>query len=204
MLAHHGFVTQDPETKAYKAGHVLLRIGLASVNSLDIRALLRPFLEELRDETGETVHAAILQGSEVLFIDCAESPMALRVASRVGTAMWAHCTSVGKAWLACESDDFLRGLYPSPKLAALTPSSITSRAALITELAEIRRVGYAHNENESEIGVGSLSCAVCDHGGKPVASVSVSVPLARMTPERWEVLAKAVQRTARAIGVILP
>jgi len=204
MLAHHGFVVQDPETKAYMAGHVLLRIGLSSVNNLDIRTLLRPFLEELRDETGETVHAAVLQGSEVMFIDCAESPMALRVTYRVGPLMWAHCTSVGKAWLACESDDFLRGLYPSPKLPALTADSITSRAALMTELAEVRRAGYSHNEGESEVGVGSVSAAVCDHHGKPVAAVSISVPLARMTPERWEVLAKAVQRTCRAVAATLP
>jgi IclR family transcriptional regulator, acetate operon repressor len=204
MLAHHGFVVQDPDSKAYKAGHVLLRIGLSSVHSLDIRTLLRPFLEELRDETGETVHAAILQGSEVLFIDCAESPMALRVTSRVGTLMWAHCTSIGKAWLACESDDFLRGLYPSPKLPALTPDSITSRAALMTELAEVRRLGYSHNEGESEVGVGSVSSAVCDRYGKPVASVSVSIPLARMTPDRWDELGKAVQRTCRAVAATLP
>jgi DNA-binding IclR family transcriptional regulator len=204
MLAHHGFVVQDPDSKAYKAGHVLLRIGLSSVHNLDIRTLLRPFLEELRDETEETVHAAILQGNEVMFIDCAESPMALRVTSRVGTLMWAHCTSVGKAWLACESDDFLRGLYPSPKLPAITPDSLTSRAALMTELAEVRRLGYAHNEGESEVGVGSVSAAVCDHSGKPVASISISVPLARMTAERWDLLAKAVQRTSRAIGSTLP
>lgn len=204
MLAHHGFVVQDPDSKAYKAGHVLLRIGLNSVNNLDLRTLLRPFLEELRDETEETVHAAILQGNEVMFIDCAESPMALRVTSRVGTMMWAHCTSIGKAWLACESDDFLRGLYPSPKLPALTAESITSRAALMAELAEVRRVGYSHNESESEVGVGSVSAAVCDRHGKPVASLSVSVPLARMNPERWDLLAKAVQRTCRAIAASLP
>lgn len=204
MLAHHGFVVQDPDSKAYKAGHVLLRIGLSSVNKLDLRTLLRPYLEELRNETEETVHAAILQGNEVMFIDCAESPMALRVASRVGTSMWAHCTSIGKAWLACESDDFLRGLYPSQKLPALTPDSITSRMALMAELAEVRRLGYSHNEGESEVGVGSVSAAVCDRHGKPVASISVSVPLARMNPERWDLLAKAVQRTCRAIAAILP
>jgi DNA-binding IclR family transcriptional regulator len=204
MLAYHGFVVQDPDSKAYKAGHVLLRIGLSSVHNLDIRTLLHPFLEELRDETGETVHAAVLQGNQVLYIDCEESPMALRVASRVGTLTLAHCTSVGKAWLACESDDFLRGLYPSAQLPALTEGSITSRAALITELAEVRRLGYSHNEGESEIGVGSVSCAVRDREGRPVAAISVAVPLARMTPDRWELLAKSVQRTCRAAAQTLP
>ena len=204
MLAHHGFVVQDPDSKAYKAGHVLLRIGLSSVHNLDIRTLLHPFLEELRDETGETAHAAVLQGDQVLYIDCAESPRALRVASRVGTLVLAHCTSLGKSWLACESDDFLRGLYPSPRLPALTPESITSRAALMTELAQVRRAGYARNESESEVGVGSVSATVCDRQGKPVAGVSVAVPLARMTPGRWEELANAVQRTCRAAGQTLP
>lgn len=204
MLAHHGFVVQDPESRAYKAGHVLLRIGLSSVNNLEIRTLIHPFLEELRDETRETVHSAVLQDSEVTFIDCAESPQALRVAARVGTLMWAHCTSVGKAWLACESDDFLRGLYPSSRLPALTPNSITSRAALLTELANVRRRGFAYSEGESEVGVGSVAAAVCDGLGRPVAGISVSAPLARMDDERRAVLAEAVQRTCRAAAATLP
>jgi DNA-binding IclR family transcriptional regulator len=74
----------------------------------------------------------------------------------------------------------------------------------MTELAEVRRVGYSRNEGESEIGVGSVSCALRDRHGKPVAGVSVAVPLARMTPDRWEVLAKAVQRTCRAAAQIMP
>jgi IclR family transcriptional regulator, acetate operon repressor len=204
MLAHHGFVVQDPETKAYKAGHVLLMIGLTAVNNLDIRTLVRPFIEELRDETGETSHLAVLDGNEVLYIDCAESPQTLRVTSRVGTKVWAHCTSVGKAWLACESDDFLRGLFPSARLPALTADSIVSRAALMTELEEVRRRGYAKNKGESEVGVGSVSAAVRDHNGRPVASISVSAPLPRLTPQRWTVLADALQRTCRAIASALP
>ncbi len=204
MLVHHDFVSQDPESKAYKAGPVLLRVGLSAARSLDIRTLVRPFLEELRDETGETAHAAILQGREVLFIDCAESPNALRVASRVGTLMWAHCTSVGKAWLACESDDFLRGLYPSPKLPSLTEHSITSRAALLAELADVRRHEFARNVGESEVGVGSVSTAIRDERGRPVATISVSVPLARVPEDHWAVFSDAVLRTRLAIEAALP
>ncbi len=204
MLAHHDFVVQDPESKVYRAGPVLLRIGLKAVKNLDIRTLIHPFAEGLRDEAGETVHVAVLQGAEMLFVDCAESPQALRVVSRVGTKMWAHCTSVGKAWLACESDDFLRGLYPSQKLPALTARSITSRSALLTELAEVRRRGYAHNEGESEVGVGSVSSAVRDDQGRPVASISVSLPLVRMAEDRWDGLAESVQRVCRSVESLLP
>jgi DNA-binding IclR family transcriptional regulator len=204
MLTHHDFVSQDPESKVYRAGPVLLRVGLLATRSLDIRTLILPFVDQLRDETGETVHAAILQGSEMLFIACAESPNALRVASRVGTLMWAHCTSIGKAWLACESDDFLRGMYPSAKLPAMTDKSLTSRSALLSELDRVRRQGFARNVGESELGVGSVSAAVRDHGGRPVASISVSIPLVRISDKRWKVLAEAVQRTVAAIEASLP
>jgi IclR family acetate operon transcriptional repressor len=203
MLSHHSFVSQDPESKVYRAGPVLLRVGLLATRSMEIRTLVLPFIERLRDETAETAHAAVLQGSEMLFIACAESPNALRVASRVGTSMYAHCTSIGKAWLACESDDFLRGLYLWPKLPALTDNSVTSRSALMTELIEVRRQGHARNVEESELGVGSVSAAVREEGGRPVCAVSVSAPLVRMSKKRWVELAEGVTRTRDLIEASL-
>ena len=199
MLVHHGFVIQDPDTKMYRAGPALLRVGLRVVRDLDIRTFVRPFAEDLRDETGETVHVAVLQGNEMLFVDCVESPNALRVASRVGTRMWAHCTSVGKAWLACETDDTIRARYPEAKLPALTDRSITARSTLMTALLETRRRGYATNEGESELGVGSVSTAVRDRTGKPLVSISVSFPLVRMPKERVTQLGAAVMRIRDAV-----
>ena len=204
MLAHHDFVVQDPESKVYKAGPVLLKIGLSAAKNLDMRTVVRPFAEGLRDEIGETVHVAVLQGKEVLFIDCAESRNALRVASRAGTVMWAHCTSVGKAMLAAEPDDVLRGLFRSAKLPGLTEHSITQRADLFAQLEEVRRRGYARNSSESELGVGSVSAALHDLRGRSLAGISISVPLVRMPKERWAVLAEAVVRTARSIEASLP
>lgn len=118
MLAHHGVVVQNHETKAYEQRPVLLKLGLAAIRNAEVRVLLRPVIQGLRDDVGETVHLAVLRGRETLFIDCAESPVALRVASRVGTSMWAHCTASGKAWPACQSDFSLKELFPSNKLHA--------------------------------------------------------------------------------------
>jgi len=204
MLVHHGFAAQDPESKMYRVGQVLLRAGLLAARDLDVRTLIQPYVEQLRDETGETAHAAVLQGDQMLFIACAESPNALRVASRVGTIMWAHCTSIGKAWLACESDDFLRGLYPSPTLPALTDRSITSRAALMTELGAVRRAGFARNDGESEPGVGSVSAALRRRDGRPVVSISVSLPLVRMPDRRWDELVESLLKTKAAAEASLP
>ncbi len=204
MLAHHDLVAQDSESKAYRAGPALLKIGLKAAKNLDMRVLARPFLEALRDQTGETVHLAVLKGKEVLFIDCAESPNALRVASRAGTLMLAHCTSVGKAMLAAQPDSVLKSTYRSAKLPAITEHSVTQRSQLFAQLDEVRHVGYARNSSESELGVGSVSAAVRDSIRRPVAGISIAVPLVRMPEQRWAVLAEAVVRTARSIEATVP
>lgn len=204
MLVHHGLVAQDPESRIYRAGPSLLRVGLLATRDLEVRSMVLPYLDRLRDETDETAHAAILQGDHMLFVACAESPNALRVASRVGTQLWAHCTAIGKAWLAAESDDFLRGLYPSPKLPALTDRSITTRSALMADLQEVRRLGYARNVGESEPGIGAASAAIRGHDGRPIVSISVSVPLVRVPESRWDDLVASMCHVCAAVEAALP
>ena len=104
MLAHHGFVQQEPVTRAYVAGPALVEVGLAVVGSLNVREQARPAMEELAAETGETVHLGVLEGNQVRYVDAVESERALRVVARTGTLVPAHCTSLGKALLAQMTD----------------------------------------------------------------------------------------------------
>lgn len=203
MLQHHKFVRQDQRSKVYEPGQVLVRLGLKAVRDMDIRSVVRPYLAKLRDEVGETVHLVLPQGNEVLFIDSIESPKALRVSSRIGTAMWAHCTSVGKAYLAGESDEQVLALYPAIDLPAITPYSITSRSRLFAELQDIRERGFAESANESELGVGSVGVAIRDHQGRTAACVSVSLPMSRVADARAEIVG-AILRTAADIEAALP
>ena len=85
MLAFHGFVRQEPDSRAYVAGPVLTEIGLAAVRELDIRMHARPALEQLAAALGETAHLAVLEGDSVRYLDAVESPRALRVAARTST-----------------------------------------------------------------------------------------------------------------------
>ena len=199
MLTQYGFVAQDADSKAYALGPLLVRLGLQAAHGLELRTFVLPYIERLRDETRETCSAAVLQGNEMFFIACAESPNALRVVSRVGLSMPAHCTSVGKAWLACETDDFVRGIYPSPKLSGPTEHSLRSRADLLRILQGVRSSGFARNVSEGELGVGSVSATACDGAGRPVVSISISLPLARVSEPRWSELADAVMATRRVI-----
>lgn len=181
MLAYHGFVRQEPESRAYVAGPALVEIGLSAVRQLDIRRPARPVLESLAAALGETVHLAVLEGSNVRYLDAVESSRALRVASRTGSALAANCTASGKALLAALPDQEVSALFPGQKsLTALTTRSITTRSRLLAELKVIRERGYAINREESEDGVASVAVAVRGPQQVPVAALVVSAPVSRM------------------------
>lgn len=203
MLQYHGFVKQDPVTRAYVAGPALLQTGLRAVRKIDVRNQARPFIEALSRGTGETVHLVSLQGAEVLFLDSVESTRAVRVASRVGEMMPAHCTSAGKAVLAQLSPEELDELFPDAGLRRLTDNSIGTRLELEAELERIRKRGYATSGQEAEVGVGSVGVAIPVPAGRPKASLSVSAPVERLTKSVREELAQQALAIVRQIGDVL-
>jgi DNA-binding IclR family transcriptional regulator len=200
MLQYHRFVHQDPETRAYEAGPALMAAGLKVIHKIDIRRRARPHLETLSQATGETVHLAMRQNSDVIFLDAVESPKAVRVASRIGALMPAHCTSVGKALLAQLDDDELLALYPSEDLPKLTARSIGSRAALLKQLNEVRENGYATSGGEAEESVGSVGLAIPKLVGGPAAAISISAPTDRLNSNSEALFVKHARATIAAIA----
>jgi IclR family acetate operon transcriptional repressor len=185
MLAHHGFVQQEPVTRAYIAGPALVEVGLAVVGSLNVREQARPMMEELAAETGETVHLGVLEGDQVRYVDAVESERALRVVARTGTLVPAHCTSLGKALLAQLTDQQVEALYPTSAepFSARTDKSMTTQATLMKEVARARARGYAVNAGETEDDVGSVAVAFRDFAGRP-AAIAVAAPTSRLTAQR--------------------
>ncbi|WP_329246531.1 IclR family transcriptional regulator [Actinoallomurus sp. NBC_01490] len=179
-LRHHGFVLQDRPNGAYRPGPVLNEIGLSAIGRIDIRRVAHPVLEELRDQTGETTSLSLLEGRDVRFIDCVESPRTVRVGDRTGVVIPAHCTAGGKAILAALSLTELSRRYAGQDLSARTIASVVSWEALQRELEEIGRTGYAINMEEGETGICAVAAALRDLTGAPLAAVAVVVPASRM------------------------
>ncbi len=200
MLAHHGFVQQEPVTRAYIAGPALVEVGLAVVGSLNVREQARPVMEELAAELGETVHLGVLEGNQVRYVDAVESERALRVVARTGTLVPAHCTSLGKALLAQMTDDQVAQLYPTSAepFAARTDRSITTQAKLLKEVSRARARGYAVNSGETEDDVGSVAVAFRDFAGRP-AAIAVAAPTSRLSAQRisriGDLMIEAIART---------
>jgi DNA-binding IclR family transcriptional regulator len=200
MLQYRDFVRQDPRTKAYVGGPALLRVGLAAVRQLDVRATVRPLLEAIVEELDETAHLVVLQRADAFFLDCVESHKAIRAAARTGTSLPAHCTAGGKVLLAQLAPERLRSLLSDTKLAALTPKSLTSVGALAKELERVRQQGYALNDGESEVGLRAV--AVSLRSGRPSvdASIVVSAPEARMNAKRVAKVARTIRLHASKSG----
>lgn len=202
MLQFRGFVRQDAVTRSYVPGPTLDGLTFDLLRRLDVRAIARPVLERLNTELLETVHIGRLEGTDLRFIDSIESSRALRVASRVGRTMPAHCTSTGKALLATLPEGELLRLYPDEALVQLTNNSIGSRSKLIKALRQVREQGYATSKEESEEGVTSVAVALHSARSSGLA-INVSVPISRMTPGLQKRILSHLVTASDELGQIL-
>jgi len=196
MLVYRGFAVQDPGSRAYRAGPVLVEVGMGALAQLDVRQRARPYLEHVAALTGETSSLQILDGTQARFVDSVESVNAVRV----GVSLPAHIASGGKAMLACMSDRALLALYPAEDLGpAVTAATITSRTALLAELDVIREQGYAVNHGESASGLTAVGVAIRGSDRVAVAALTTAAPATRTDPAKVRDIASALQEAARDI-----
>lgn len=150
---------------------------LARTIRVDMVRLARPHLQTLFDRVRETVDIAQANGREVQFLDQIVSDQALRAVSRNDTALSLHCMACGKALLSGMPDSEVERLLGS-KLSRATASSITSVPALLAELAEVRRTGFAYDRQELSDGICAIAIRIAVPNGRDHA-VSVVVPAQR-------------------------
>ncbi|MGD1173808.1 IclR family transcriptional regulator [Mycobacterium seoulense] len=200
MLAYRGFVRQDPVSKAYLPGPSLTGVASAIFSRIDIQRTATPIMRSLAERLRETVHVGMLDGASVRFVAAVEGPAAVRVASRLGRAMPAHCTSTGKVMLAQLPEPELRQLLPDERLERITSSSIGSRTELAAELAAIRERGYAINREESEEGVASVAVPIPTRAPGLRLALNAAAPLNRLDTSRYAAVAAALVKAAKEIG----
>jgi DNA-binding IclR family transcriptional regulator len=197
-MAGEGFVQRTPDGR-YRLGLRLYELGQLVVNSLGLREVAHPILENLRNETRETVHLAVLEGVDVVYVERFASPSTLRLFGRLGRRMPTHSTSSGKCLLAFSTPDMVEAVVAAG-LSGLAPRTITSRNVLQRALEQVRRDGYACSSDESEPGVASVGAPVFGHDGSVIAAVSVAGPCSRLTQESIPRYARLVRRAADGIS----
>jgi DNA-binding IclR family transcriptional regulator len=200
MLAYRGFVRQDPVSKAYLPGPSLTGVAFAIFGRIDIARSAAPVMHGLSEQLRETVHVGMLDGASVRFVAAVEGPAAVRVASRLGRAMPAHCTSTGKAMLAQLPQSELRALLPREQLTRITSHSIGSRTELEAELAGIRERGYATNSEESEESVVSVAVPIPTRAPGLRLALNAAAPQNRLAAAQYPAVAAALVAAAKEIG----
>ncbi len=202
-LRRRNMVAQDPVTRRYRLGGKLWELGSVATSQVDWAARVKPFLEQLTAETGETSHLAVLSDGQVLYVEKVESSRSLRMPSQVGRRLPFHCTGVGKALVAYLPDEVLDGLIARRGLARFTPHTIIDQRRLHEELARTRERGYALDSEEIEEGLVCIAAPVRDHTAHVVAAISIAGPSSRLRVDDAARHAPFVMKAANAISSAL-
>lgn len=203
-LQRDGFVAQDAVSGKYQLGLPLFELGSLVINTMEIRPQARAYLGEIHEACGETVHLAILDEGDVVYIDKIESTRRVRMYSQVGRRAPAHCTGLGKVLLAWLPDPALNQVLERKGLPAFTSRTITSPKELREELAQIRKQGFAIDSGEHEELVRCAAAPVYDHTGQVVAAVSIAAVGVEIDSHRFADLITLVthgtQQISEAMG----
>ena len=151
----------------------------------------------------ESIFLAVLDEGMIVYLMKQEGRGAIRTTAVLGTRRPAHCTALGKTFLAFMPADEVRAIVERQGMPALTPNTITTLPRLWEELAEVRLRGYAVDREEVEEGLTCIAAPVRDHTGRQVAAVSVAGPTVRIAPEQERLgrrIAAAGLEISRGLG----
>jgi DNA-binding IclR family transcriptional regulator len=195
MLHSYGLVQQSAN-RAYCVGPVLTEIGLSALRQVDLREQMRPFLERVVAELGETAHLLVRDGANCRFIDCLEGTHALRTTARIGISYPAAAAAGGKILLAQLDEAELLELYPSEQLPVYNRKPFRTRTELFAHLAECRRRNYALNWGETEEGIFAVGVLQRTSSDRVAGALVVSAPEVRLGEDRIDEVAAVLRDIA--------
>ncbi|MCK6689693.1 DNA-binding transcriptional repressor XynR [Enterobacter asburiae] len=203
-LQLHGYIDQNPENGKYRLGMKLVERGHFVVGSIDIRQKAKGWLTELSRRTGQTTHLGILDGREGVYIEKIEGKLAAIAYSRIGRRLPVHATAIGKVLIAWLGEPELNALLEGYQYTTYTPSTLASREALMSALAQTRAQGYAQDSEENEQGVRCVAVPVWNHESRVIAALSLSTLTSRVDDAELarfrEQLQQAGLELSRALG----
>jgi DNA-binding IclR family transcriptional regulator len=198
-LLEEGLLEQNPENNRYRLGIALFGLGTLVRRRMEVVGEAKTFLTDLRAQTGENVRLAILNGTNVVYVNDFEGPHPVRLRSSIGLSKPAYCTAEGIVLLTGQPreviDDMLAG-----DLVAPTPRAEADPAAIRARIEEARHLGYAIDDEESEIGMTCVAAPVHGGGGRVVAGIGVAGPRTRLRKRMIPALAARVVATANQIS----
>jgi IclR family pca regulon transcriptional regulator len=205
-LAKLGYLQQDPDSKRYRLGPKVLDLGFSALNSMDLLEVSAPHLRRLSDETQRTVNVAILDGTDVVYIERCRAArpgqQEIDLNLHVGARLPAYCTAMGKAILAFVPEEQLEELIARIDFVPRGPTTLTDPKAFREELVKIRAAGIAINDEELAYGLRSIAAPIYSQSGEVLAALNLAIHRTIVSmDELVERFAPAVTETASAISL---
>lgn len=198
-LADEGYVKKDPETQKYRLGLRILTLSSVIISDLEVNREARPVLKALVKETSEASHIALLEETDVVYVEQIECPHPVRILSYIGRRNPVHCTSSGKVLMAFQKEEKIRILL-NGELTKYTNHTITDPDKLMRQLKEIKQKEFCMSVNEYMDGVISFAAPIRNYTGKVIAAVSLIGPVSRIHGSVVTTYGNKVIRAAKEIS----
>ncbi len=199
-LEKRSYLRREAETGRYRLGLKILSLGGDAQANLDIADVALPFMRILGEKIRMTVHLAVLDQGEAVYIEKVEAPGFFRVNTWVGRRMFLHSTSVGKCLLTWLPRHDIENIVKQQGLKKRTPKTITSITRLIAELEHVKQLGYAVDDEENSLGARCLGAPIFDTMGNVTAALGASGTLTQTDEASMPRIIDALKETARRIS----
>jgi DNA-binding IclR family transcriptional regulator len=202
-LAALGYVRQDEDTKAYRAGRLIFELAGAAFDEQELASVAAPLLDELAMRTGETGHLAIRSGNETIVIAKADGTGAFRMADRPGIARPAHATALGKILLAAMPPENFALFLRMSELPRLTSRTIVDPDRLADEIAKVRQAWIAYDEGEFHPEIRCVAVPVRNFTRRIAAAIGISTPIWRLALHEFQEKSAVLQDVANRLSASL-
>ena len=199
-LTNQGMLSFDPDRQTYAMGVRLVRLAHSAWRYSSLARVARPYIEALAAKVGEAVHLAQFDNGHVLFVDRCKATDQFETLAQAGKIAPGYCTGVGKVILAFMPQIEQNWALDQQAYKAYTPSTLTNRSALLTELAQIKADGVAFDREEHEQGIISIACPILTGQGRVVGAVSIASSTNRYTIDDLEKQRPNLLKSANLIG----
>ncbi len=202
-LAGRGYLEKTQAGSRYKIGLKMVDICSVYLNSVELKTEARPMLRDITQRTGLTSHLAILDGNQAVYIDKVEMEQYLRLYSQIGRRIPTHCSALGKCLLSGMANKELDVLLQNYTYTVFTEHTITTEKALRRQLEDVRRDGFAMDDQEHDLGIRCIATPIFDYRGKVVAAISLAGPAQQFVDEKLADYKEKIQASAKEISIRL-
>lgn len=197
-LENKHFVHRSKTTGLYHLSFQFVEMASLVLQELDLQRWAQPYLQRLSSECGETVDLAVLDGTQVIYLQVVEGSQRVKIAAAMGQRLPAYCTASGKAFLAYLPDEQVSEIL-SAGLTPYTKNTAVSLADVYESLRATRERGFAISVQEYEEDISAVAAPILDRDGYPVAVIAIVGPSYRLPQERMLALGRSIRVTNDAI-----